>query len=604
MTQPALGPWNPGLQSDVPRAFLGLSTILCEEHVTTPLQEAVELRALTGLEFRELVVFRPERLILHALLVRVTADLCVPAGDRVEDLGINFRRMVDELRANGIDAETPFCKALHESLSTRIGQRLDDWLADLEERVEEPAPSSGLTGMWSRLFGSPKARGRPLAMTREDGVGSDWEHERSVCARWAAERATLEDESDRGLLGALIRSAEVVRSRVGSLLPHRSLVHRLAHGIALNELASIEIGSRVGSRLDALSGSLGFRVLPPQAKPVVLNTKGSSASGKSTLRLQQRELVRRLGLAWEDFALISPDIWRKYLLDYSSLGAAARYAGSLTGLELEFIDQRLDQYMAQKAQRGQMTHLLIDRFRFDSFAANSEEAGSNLLTRFGDQVFMFFMITPPDQTVVRAWFRGLEFGRFKPVDDLLHHNIEAYAGMPDLFFTWALNAEKSVQFEFLDNSVAKGQRPQTMAFGRNGHLVILNPAGFFQIDFFRKINLHARSPGEVYPGGVAAQPDHNAGFLKACVERVPTVDLADSGSGRVYARFERGKLTHVEAGLLQHAIASEPLRRGLEAACESLGPWFSSEATAKLGDQSPVIPQEVAQQTLGAWGFP
>ena len=178
MTQPALGPWNPGLQSDVPRAFLGLSTILCEEHVTTPLQEAVELRALTGLEFRELVVFRPERLILHALLVRVTADLCVPAGDRVEDLGINFRRMVDELRANGIDAETPFCKALHESLSTRIGQRLDDWLADLEERVEEPAPSSGLTGMWSRLFGSPKARGRPLALTREDGVGSDWEHER------------------------------------------------------------------------------------------------------------------------------------------------------------------------------------------------------------------------------------------------------------------------------------------------------------------------------------------------------------------------------------------------------------------------------------------
>lgn len=584
MTQPVLGPWNPGLQSDIPREFLGLSTILSHEHVTTPLQEAVELRALTGLEFRELVVFRPERLILHALLVRVTADLCVPAGDRVEDLGINFRRMVDELRANGIDAETPSCKALHERLSTRIGQRLDDWLADLEERGEEPAP--------------------PRALTTEDGVGSDWEHEASVCARWAAERATLEDESDRGLLGALIRSAEVVRSRLGSLLPHRSLVHRLAHGMALNELASIEIGRRVGGRLDALSGGLGFRVLPPQAKPVVLNTKGSSASGKSTLRLQQRELVRRLGLAWEDFALISPDIWRKYLLDYSSLGAAARYAGSLTGLELEFIDQRLDQYMAQKAQRGQMTHLLIDRFRFDSFAANSEEAGSNLLTRFGDQVFMFFMITPPDQTVVRAWFRGLEFGRFKPVDDLLYHNIEAYAGMPDLFFTWALNAEKSVQFEFLDNSVAKGQRPQTMAFGRNGHLVILNPAGFFQIEFFRKINLHARSPGEVYPSGVAAEPEQNAGFLKACVERVPTVDLADSKSGHVYARFERGQLTHVEAGLLQHAIVSEPLRRGLEAACESLGPWFSSEAPAKLGDKPPAIPPEVAQQTLGAWGFP
>ncbi|WP_204338098.1 hypothetical protein, partial [Proteus mirabilis] len=120
-------------------------------------------------------------------------------------------------------------------------------------------------------------------------------------------------------------------------------------------------------------------------------------------------------------------IWRKYLLDYGALGPATRYAGTLTGHEVEIVDRKLDSYMARKAQEGRMSHLLIDRFRFDSFAADStRQDGSQLLTRFGHIVYMLFMITPPDATVERAWARGEMFGRYKAVDDLLAHNVEAY----------------------------------------------------------------------------------------------------------------------------------------------------------------------------------
>ena len=100
-----------------------------------------------------------------------------------------------------------------------------------------------------------------------------------------------------------------------------------------------------------------------------------------------------------------------------------------------------------------MSHLLIDRFRFDSFAPDSDEAGSNLLTRFGQIVYLFFMITPPASLVERAWNRGLEVGRYKAVDDTLAHGVEAYSGMPELFFTWVARRDKRVHFEFLDNSV-------------------------------------------------------------------------------------------------------------------------------------------------------
>lgn len=204
------------------------------------------------------------------------------------------------------------------------------------------------------------------------------------------------------------------------------------------------------------------------------------------MRPEQKALAERIGANWSDFALISPDIWRKQLLDYSSLGAAYKYAGACTGEELRIIDHKLDRYMARKAEARAISHLLIDRFRFDSFAPASDEPGSNLLTRFGHTVYLFFIITPPGEIVERAWRRGLEFGRYKAVDDLLAHNIEAYSGMPQLFFTWALRADKEVHLEFLDNTVPFGSRPRTVAFGWNGELNVLDVKSMLDVQRFRE----------------------------------------------------------------------------------------------------------------------
>ena len=79
---------------------------------------------------------------------------------------------------------------------------------------------------------------------------------------------------------------------------------------------------------------------------MVINTKGPSASGKSTLRPLQKKLAGDIGVRWSDFALISPDIWRKQLLDYGTLGPAYKYAGAFTAEELQIVDQKLDRYMA------------------------------------------------------------------------------------------------------------------------------------------------------------------------------------------------------------------------------------------------------------------
>ena len=91
------GPWNPGIQSPMPREVLPLSTIFQPENVYLSFAETMELSEFTGLPKEAIAAFRPERLVTHELLIRISANYFVSDGDRYEDLGINFRLMAQTL---------------------------------------------------------------------------------------------------------------------------------------------------------------------------------------------------------------------------------------------------------------------------------------------------------------------------------------------------------------------------------------------------------------------------------------------------------------------------------------------------------------------------
>lgn len=261
--------------------------------------------------------------------------------------------------------------------------------------------------------------------------------------------------------------------------------------------------------------------------------------------------------------MISPDIWRKQLLDYGDLGPDYKYGGAFAGDEVQIVDQKLDRYMARKAGRGSMSHLLIDRFRFDSFAPDSDEAGSNLLTRFGHVVYLFFMITPPESLVERAWNRGLEVGRYKAVDDTLAHAVEAYSGMPQLFFTWVQRTDKRVFFEFLDNSVQLGERPRTVAFGWNDTLNVLDVKGLLDVERYRRVNIDATAPEFLYSDRALLAPERNTGFLRQCVERFRGINFADQATGRIYLSIESAKPVWADPEALAQAASDPDTHAGL-----------------------------------------
>jgi hypothetical protein len=205
------------------------------------------------------------------------------------------------------------------------------------------------------------------------------------------------------------------------------------------------------------------------------------------------------------------------------------------------------------------------------------------------------MITPPETTVERAWARGLKLGRYKAVEDVLAHNVEAYTGMPELFFTWALIAGKRVHYEFLDNSVAQGCPPRTVAFGWNREMTILDVKAMIDIERFRKINIRAQRAADVY-ANVDLSPQSNVDFLKRCIRWIPVINFADYETGQLYARLEGGKWVWRDQRRFDKALDNPETKAGLLAVSRTVDSTTCS-AEQKHAD---VTTEKI--HTLGAWG--
>ena len=583
------GAWNPGLESQLPREHLPLSTIFRSENVSTGIAKAHELSDYCGLPMHELVAFRADRLIVHELLIHVTTGIAVPDGRDDEDLGKNFREIAATILNRYI--------APHREELARVFEQVKHEASAIVERELANAfaePKTAIAADHSsdrrRLFAFGRSRKQPSR--RSETIA---ERDQRIVPEWQKKSQHADNALHEACFAALHTIATAVVSQHGRLLGDNALLTELAVTLVCNDYGSKVIGEATLPFVKEAAAREGYRLLPRQQKPVVMNVKGASASGKSSMRPLQKMLAGKLNLPWDNFALISPDIWRKFLLDYGSLGAVYKYAGTLSGHEIEIIDKKLDRRMADRAARGEMPHLLIDRFRFDSFVPNLEEGSSRLLTRFGDLVYMFFMITPPELTVERAWTRGLRVGRYKAVEDLLAHNVEAYSGMPELFFTWALIAGKRVHYEFLDNRVAEGSPPRTVAFGWNGEMTVLDIKSMIDIERFRKINIHAEEPTEVY-ANKNLLPQNNVDFLKRCARWIPVINFADYDTGEVYARLDHGKWAWRVRQRFEKALEDPEAMAGLLAVAPNV-----SAAAANTEQKRLDVTTEKAH-TLGAWG--
>ncbi|WP_133297429.1 hypothetical protein [Motiliproteus coralliicola] len=547
--------WNPGIEPDLPAELLPLETIHRAENVTSCLAEVVELAEWTGIPMQELVVFRPERLALHELIVRINADVVVQEAIEEEDLGKHFRNIVSEVMDNYIQPREDEIVEAYQELRTRASEAVLGVLDTSLFASDEPeAPSRSLLDRYFRR------RDR-----RPHRIESTLEKTYRVLRQYKESGLKAQDPFLAAIYKALYKVLGTIAVSRGYIGVEKSLLAKLVTDRVCNLYGSQIVGQIIAPAVRDAIDREGYTRSKVAEKPIVISLKGASAAGKSSLRPMLTKMIGQLGIAMDGYTTISPDIWRRLLLDYSSLGANYKYAGRLTSHEVSAVDTKLDQYIRDKALvDGSIPHLLLDRFRFDSFS--SEKIGRILLDtylKFADTMYLYFVVTPPEATVERGWERGLNRGRYKAVEDFLGHSVEAYEGMPRILFKWLAHDKPKLKYQFLDNSVPKGTFPKTIAYGDRETLTIVDLPAFLNIERYQKINVSAKSPEAVYLDSRAQVDGYSVKLLKRCLSAIPKVDFLDEATGQVFLRAENGVLKVRDrsrlTGLAQNSILGDVL---------------------------------------------
>ncbi|MCP4492804.1 MAG: hypothetical protein GY820_36680 [Gammaproteobacteria bacterium] len=541
--------WNPGIESNIPVEYQLLETIYNADNVFTDIQQINELTRITGLDHDELVQFRPARLALHELIVRTTANIVVAEGEHEEDLGINFREITTHIYRQYIQPHLPEIEhnyqLLYQSMLKQVNQQLSEML--FTKHLEAPHHNSSTPWKWFK----PKAK--PVVAT-ESPSARDFR----LIAEFREKGLNAADKKQAALYRSLYRVLGAIMNTRGFIGHDQSLLSEVVARHVCNNYGTALIGEAVEDIVNQAIDTEGYSRIPDADNPILISLKGASAAGKSSLRPMLQKMLRQLGIAEDGYGTISPDIWRRLLLDYQALGAAYKYAGRLTSFEVNIIDSRLDHYIRKKAEiRHSIPHLVVDRFRFDSF---SSEKVSRILHKtyvhYVDTMYMYFVITPPEETVTRGWERGLCRGRYKAVEDFLGHSVEAYAGIPKLLFKWLAYQKPRFVFEFLDNSVPRGSYPTTIARGTQSGIEIFDVMAFVDIQRYQHINVLAENPESVYPDSEILSIEKNLDFLQQCVQKISQVSFIDLDSGNEYLRAKQGQFRVSDPNLFECITAN------------------------------------------------
>ena len=186
--------WNPEIRSTLPAEYLPLSTMFRPENVFTDIDTANELSGFTGMPIQQLISFRPQRLVVHELLIRVSADIFVSDGSKYEDLGVNFRKVVTRILQGYIEPHMPHViesfERLRDSGEQRIAAQLEsDLYTTSKNRGNQPSGFS-----LARLLRAKPARSKTIVTETPER-----QHQR-ILDEWREKSASGTDELSKAVL--------------------------------------------------------------------------------------------------------------------------------------------------------------------------------------------------------------------------------------------------------------------------------------------------------------------------------------------------------------------------------------------------------------------
>jgi hypothetical protein len=126
-------------------------------------------------------------------------------------------------------------------------------------------------------------------------------------------------------------------------------------------------------------------------------------------------------------------------------------------------------------------------------------------------------------------------------------------------------------------------------------MTVLDIKSMIDIERFRKINIHAQKPADVY-AKKNLSPQSNVDFLKRCAHWIPVINFVDYETGQVYARLQRGKWAWRDEQCFDKALKEPDAKAGLLA----VAPNVYDSAAGTEQKRFDVATEKA--HTLGAWG--
>jgi hypothetical protein len=121
------------------------------------------------------------------------------------------------------------------------------------------------------------------------------------------------------------------------------------------------------------------------------------------------------------------------------------------------------------------------------------------------------------------------------------------------------------------------------------------------IERFRRVNVAASSPEQLYLDRSRLAAEHNTAFLQRCSGHFREVNFAEQATGRIYLRMVSGRPSAADRELLQRAIADDDTLAGVRAVAPA-----ALDGELPRPDQAEFVQRAsgTREATLGQWGTP
>ena len=209
--------------------------------------------------------------------------------------------MVATIFDDYIKPEMAMINAAYENTRSRANSFINQQLsAQIYNRQARKSPKEKPASLLARLFAPGTKKSMAASSPRLPEI--------DALEYWQMKLEESKDGLETACFQSLLKIVGAFVGHRGRLFADIELVCRLAVNYLCNDFGSEKIGEAIDPCMKKAIEKENYRILPVQEKPIVMNVKGASASGKSTIRPAMRQLAEKLDIPWEEFAPDQPGL--------------------------------------------------------------------------------------------------------------------------------------------------------------------------------------------------------------------------------------------------------------------------------------------------------